>query len=77
MGGIPDKAFKYKLGLRSPLEWVVDQYRISTDKRSGLVKNPNRENSPKYIISLIQRLVNMSLETVEIISKMPDLDNWS
>jgi len=34
--GIPPEAFEYRLGNRSALEWVVDQYRVSTDKRSGI-----------------------------------------
>ena len=33
--GIPKEVFEYKLGNRSTLEWIVDQYRFKTDKRSG------------------------------------------
>ena len=42
LGNIPPKAFDYRLGTRSALEWVVDQYRVKTDKRSGIVNDPNR-----------------------------------
>ena len=35
--GIPAAAFDYRLGNRSALEWVIDQYRVSTDARSGIV----------------------------------------
>ena len=46
LDGIPAKAFEYKLGNRSALEWVIDQYRIKTDKRSGIVNDPNRAADP-------------------------------
>ena len=36
LDGIPAGAFDYRLGNRSALEWVVDQYRVKTDKRSGI-----------------------------------------
>jgi predicted helicase len=36
LSGIPAEAHEYRLGNRSALEWVVDQYRVSTDARSGL-----------------------------------------
>ena len=41
LAGIPPKAFDYRLGTRSALEWVIDQYRVKTDRRSGIVNDPN------------------------------------
>lgn len=32
---------------RSALEWVIDQYRVSTDKLSGIVNDPNRPDDPE------------------------------
>ena len=46
LDGIPAKAFDYRLGNRSALEWVIDQYRVKTDKRSGIVNDPNRAGRP-------------------------------
>src|ERR1019366_10114424 len=40
--GIPPETYEYRLGNRSALEWVIDQYQVSTDKRSGIVNDPNR-----------------------------------
>ena len=40
----PRRAFDYRLGNRSALEWVIDQYRVSTDPRSGIVNDPNRDD---------------------------------
>ena len=72
--GIPAKAFDYRLGNRSALEWVIDQYRIKTDKRSGIVNDPNRADDPRYIVKLIGRVIAVSLETVEIVEGLPDLE---
>ena len=71
--GIPAKAFDYRLGNRSALEWVIDQYRVKTDKRSGIVNDPNREDDPRYIVKLIGKVIAVSLETVEIVEGLPDL----
>ena len=67
LDGIPAKAFDYRLGNRSALEWVIDQYRIKTDKRSGIVNDPNRPEGEEYIVRLIGKVVAVSLETVEIV----------
>ena len=73
LDGIPAKIFDYKLGNRSALEWVIDQYRVKTDKRSGIVNDPNREDAPQYIVRLIGKVITVSLETVGIVEGLPDL----
>ena len=73
--GIPAEAFDYRLGTRSSLEWVVDQYRVKVDKRSGIVNDPNRaEPQQRYIVDLIGRVISVSLQTVEIVGGLPELD---
>lgn len=71
--GFPQECFDYRLGNRSALEWVIDQYRVSTDKRSGITSDPNRADDPEYIIRLVGRVVTVSVETVKLISALPDL----
>ena len=71
--GIPTKAFDYRLGNRSAVEWVIDQYRVKTDKRSGIVNDPNRPDDPEYIVKLIGKVIAVSLETVEIVEGLPNL----
>ena len=73
LDGIPAKAFDYRLGNRSALEWVIDQYRVKTDKRSGVVNDPNRADDEEYIMKLIGKVIAVSLETVEIVEGLPDL----
>ena len=70
---IPAKAFEYRLGNRSALEWVIDQYRVKTDRRSGIVNDPNRADAPMYIVKLIKKVLTVSLETVEIVEGLPGL----
>ena len=73
LDGIPAEVFDYRLGNRSALEWVVDQYRVKMDKRSGIVSDPNRAEAPQYIVDLIGRVINVSLRTVEIVKNLPIL----
>ena len=72
--GIPAAAYDYRLGNRSGLEWVIDQYRVSTDPRSGIVNDPNREDDHKYILRLIGQVITVSLETQQIIATLPSLN---
>ena len=73
LDGIPTEAFDYRLGNRSALEWMVDQYRVKVDKRSGIKNDPNRADQPRYIVDLIARVIHMSLKTVEIVAGLPTL----
>ena len=73
LDSIPAEAFDYRLGNRSALEWVIDQYRVKVDRRSGIVNDPNREDQPRYIVDLIARVITVSLKTVEIVSGLPPL----
>ena len=73
LAGIPAAVFDYRLGNRSAVEWVVDQYRVKVDKRSGIVNDPNRESEARYIVDLIGRVITVSLETVEIVENLPVL----
>ena len=73
LDGIPAEVYDYRLGNRSALEWVVDQYRVKVDKRSGIKNDPNREGEPRYIVDLIARVINVSLKTTEIVENLPEL----
>ena len=67
LAGIPAETYDYRLGNRSALEWVVDQYQVTEDKRSGIRSDPNREDDPEYIVRLVGQVVRVSLETVRIV----------
>jgi len=70
---IPAEVYEYRLGNRSALEWVVDQYQVTTDKRSGITNDPNRADDPEYIVRLVGQVVAVSLETVKIVRELPAL----
>jgi predicted helicase len=73
LDGIPPETFEYRLGNRSALEWVIDQYQVSTDKRSGITNDPNRPEDPEYIVRLIGQVMTVSLETVKVVKGLPVL----
>lgn len=75
LGNIPSAVYEYKLGNRSALEWVIDQYQVTTDKRSGLSNDPNRPDDPDYILRLIGQVITVSLETVQIVNNLPAWDS--
>jgi predicted helicase len=72
LAGIPPAVFEYRLGNRSALEWVIDQYRVTEDERSGIKSDPNRDDDPEYIVNLVGRVVKVSLETVKIVKALPE-----
>jgi predicted helicase len=73
LSDIPKETYDYRLGNRSALEWVIDQYQVSTDKRSGITNDPNRPDDPTYILRLIGQVITVSLETVKIVNSLPPL----
>ena len=73
LDGIPEKAFDYRLGTRSALDWIINQYCVKIDKRSGIVNDPNRADDPQYIVKLIGKVITVSLETVDIVENLPAL----
>jgi predicted helicase len=72
LAGIPPEAFDYRLGNRSALEWVIDQYQVTEDKKSGIRSDPNRADDPDYIVKLVGRVIRVSIETV-IVKSLPPL----
>jgi predicted helicase len=76
--GVPLEAYRYMLGSRSAIEWIIDRYWVKTDKTSGIVNDPNdwsREvGNPRYILDLLARVVTVSLETMKVVDALPRLD---
>ena len=72
--GIPEDAYRYQLGSRSAIEWIIDRYQVRTDKASGIVNDPNTDSdNPRYTIDLLKRIVTVSLETMRIVDGLPTL----
>jgi predicted helicase len=73
LGGVPPETFEYRLGNRSALEWVIDQYQVTEDKHSGIRSDPNRLDDPEYIVRLAGQIIRVSLETARIVKSLPAL----
>ncbi len=75
--GIPAEAWEYIVNGKSALEWIVERYQDSTDKDSGLRNDCNawglEHNNPRYILDLIEKVVRVSIETVQIVKGLPKL----
>ena len=71
---IPAAAQRYVVNGRSPIDWVIDRYQVKTDGPSGITNDPNDySDDPRYIIDLIEKLVRVSMETMEIVDSLPAL----
>jgi predicted helicase len=78
LSGVPEEAYRYVLGSRSAIEWIIDRYRVTTDKASGIVNDPNdwaiEHDNPRYIVDLLKRVVTVSLETMKIVDNLPEIE---
>jgi predicted helicase len=76
--GIPDKAYEYVVNGKSAIEWVMDRYQVKVDKKSGIKNDPNdwskEVDNPRYILDLILSLINVSVQTVDIVESLPKLE---
>ena len=71
--GIPPEAHRYSVNGRTPLEWLVDRYRMTRDKESGIVNDPNAWfDDPRDLIAAIRRVVHLSVETARIVNSLPE-----
>ena len=69
------KAYDYVIGGRSAIEWIMDQYRVTKDAKSGIMDNPNDySDDPKYVFDLLLRIINVSVQTVDLINQLPPLE---
>lgn len=72
---IPEKAYEYVVNGRSAIEWIIDQYQVKTDKKSGITDDPNDFSSdPKYIFNLLLRIISVSVQTVDLVNSLPKLE---
>ena len=64
--------FLYVVNGRTPLEWFIDRYRVTRDRESGIVDDPNGWFSkPDDLVTAIRRIVHVSVETVRIVAGLP------
>ena len=72
---IPLTAYDYIVNGRSAIEWVMESYRVKTDKASGIVNDPNdwakEHDDPAYILRLLLSVITVSEKTLAITSALP------
>ncbi|WP_306796585.1 type ISP restriction/modification enzyme [Nocardia sp. XZ_19_369] len=72
---IPVEAYRYELGARSAIEWIIDRYQIKVDKATEITNDANDwSDDPRYIIDLIKRIVTVSLATMKVVDALPPLE---
>ena len=75
ISNIPEKAYEYIVNGRSAIEWIIDQYQVKTDKKSGIIDDPNDySDDEKYIFNLLLRIINVSVQTVDLINSLPKFE---
>ena len=75
ISNIPEKAYEYVVNGRSAIEWIIDQYQVKTDKKSGITDDPNDySEDEKYIFNLLLRIINVSVQTIDLINSLPKFE---
>jgi predicted helicase len=75
LAGIPPDVFRYRLGNRSALDWVIDQYQVKqiTGPGGDRASDPNWPDDLEYIVRLVAQVVRVSMETVALVDRLPPL----
>jgi predicted helicase len=75
ISNIPEVAYEYVVNGKSAIEWVMERYQITTHKESGIRNDPNdwakEVGNPRYILDLLLSIINVSLQTKEIVDGLP------
>ncbi|QCZ54566.1 putative restriction endonuclease (plasmid) [Levilactobacillus brevis] len=72
---IPEKAYEYVVNGRPAIEWIINQYQVKTDTKSGITDDPNNfSDDPKYILNLLLSVITVSMRTLELIDELPEFE---
>ena len=78
ISNIPAKAYEYVVNGKSAIEWIMERYAVSTHKESGITNDPNdwakEVGNPRYILDLLLSIINVSVQTVDIVNNLPKVD---
>ena len=76
--GVPPDAWRYRLGSRSALEWVLDQYKEKKPRDPTIAEKFNTYRFADYkeqVIDLLRRVYTVSVRTMEIVDDMAYWDD--
>jgi len=76
---IPIEAYAYVVNGKSAIQWVMERQSVTVDRTSGMTRDANvwateTVGDPRYPLSLLLRVISVSLETVRIVDSLPTLD---
>lgn len=72
---IPERAYEFIINGRSAIDWIINQYQIKNDSKSGIIDDPNEFSSDeKYIFNLLLSVINLSVQTVDLVNSLPPLE---
>jgi predicted helicase len=72
---IPDSANELLINGRTGMEWLLDQLRVSKDKDTGIVNDPNKySDDPRFLLELVLRVIGVSVSSAEVLKKMPKFE---
>lgn len=75
--GIPAEAAEYVVNAKSAIEWIMEEYQDYTEMESGIRNDSNawsrEHDDPAYILTLLKRVIRVSVETMEIVRSLPSL----
>ena len=78
LSNIPEKAYHYVVNGKPAIEWIMERYQVTTDKKSGIKNDPNdwsaEVDNRRYILDLLLSVINVSTQTVDIVNDLPKLD---
>ena len=78
LSDIPEKAYQYVVNGKSAVEWIMERYQVKTDKKSGITNDPNdwaeEAGNPRYILDVLLSVINVSVQTVDIVEGLPKID---
>ena len=73
LAGLPEDAWRYQLGSRSALEWVLDQYKEKKPRDPTIREKFNTyrfADHKEHVIDLLKRVCTVSVKTMEIVDSM-------
>jgi predicted helicase len=73
LAGVPSQAWTYRLGNRSALEWILDQYKERAPKDPTIREKFNTyrfADHKEKVIDLLKRVTRLSVETMQIVEAM-------
>lgn len=74
---IPAKAYEYIVNGKSAIEWLMERYAVTQDTKSLIINDPNdwskEHGNPTYIYDLLLSVINLSVQTVDIVNSLPKL----